>query len=265
MFKFDFKKRLKIIVVIILLIFLHWIKVLSPVEKLIGKITRPLFQKIYNTTAAWRENSQDVNWEEKAKGLETQVNDLTVANANLKNLENENQKLREYLDFFSTTKTNHLLANVIAQENFLDANKYGQNVIIDKGTKNNLEPGLVVVNGQGIVVGKILEVQDTSAKICLLTNESCKLAVTVLNQNRTIGVTEGNLGLTVKLNFVGQTEKINLGDIITTSGLEKNIPTGLVVGRISQINNNQNDVWQNINVEPLVNFDNLGIVSIVMP
>ena len=77
--------------------------------------------------------------------------------------------------------------------------------------------------------------------------------------------TAGDLGLTVKLNFVGQTEKINLGDIITTSGLEKDIPAGLVIGRVSQINNNQNDVWQNINIEPAVNFDNLRIVSVARP
>ena len=210
MFKFNFKKRLKIIVVIILLIFLHWIKVLAPLERAISQITQPVFQKIYNFTATWRTDSQKTDWEAKAKSLETQVNDLIIANAKYQNLENENQKLREYLNFFNSTKTNHLLADVIAQENFLDANKYGQNVIIDKGTRDKLTPGLVVVNGQGIVVGKILEVQENTAKICLLTNESCKLAVTVLNQNRTIGVTEGNLGLTVKLNFVGQTEKINL-------------------------------------------------------
>jgi rod shape-determining protein MreC len=114
-------------------------------------------------------------------------------------------------------------------------------------------------------VGKVFEAGDNSSKICLLTNANCKVAVSILNENRTIGVTAGDLGLTVKLNFVGQTEKINVGDTVVTSGLEKDVPAGLVVGHISQINNNQNDVWQNINIEPVVNFDNLRIVSVARP
>lgn len=256
-------------VVIGLLIFLHFIGLLSPLEKLIINSSQPLFGKLY----AWRsgirqdqkEKSSGVDLSVKVSDLENQLSALVVANARLKDLENENQKLREYLNFFGQTKLNYVLANVTSQENFLDSVKYGQNIIINKGSKDKLIPGLVVINGQGVVVGKVLEVKDNSARVCLLVNNSCKLAVSILNQNRTIGVTEGDLGLTVKINFVGQTEKINTDDIVATSGLEKDIPAGLVLGRVSQINNNENDVWQNINIEPLVNFDNLGVVSVVLP
>ncbi|OIO08344.1 rod shape-determining protein MreC [Candidatus Falkowbacteria bacterium CG_4_10_14_0_2_um_filter_41_15] len=269
MFKNRIKPHIKIIVVAGLLIFLHFIGVLSPLERLTVKVSQPIFNKLYSLGSDWRKdynqkNSQ-VDLNAKVNDLENELGTLVVANARLKDLENENQKLREYLNFFSQQQMNYILAKVTSQENFLDSVKYGQNIIINQGSVNNLIPGLVVINGQGVVVGKVLEVKENSARVCLLINNSCKLVVSILNQNRTIGVTEGNLGLTVKINFVGQTEKINQGDIVVTSGLEKDIPAGLVLGRVSQINNNENDVWQNINVEPLVNFDNLGIVSVVLP
>jgi rod shape-determining protein MreC len=269
MVNFKFRNNLKIIVVIGLLIFLHWIKILLPAERLLFRIGQPLSQKIYGFSAHWRGDydarTQNVNWEEQAKKLEEKVTALTVANANLQDLQEENNKLRQYLNFFNQTKVDYVLANIISQDNFLDAGKFGQDVVINKGSADNLTPGLVATNEQGVVVGKVMAVKNDSAKVCLLTNAACKLAVTILNQNRTIGVTAGDLGLTVKLNFVGQTDKINVGDIVATSGLEKDIPAGLVVGRISQINNNQNDVWQNISVEPAVNFDNLRIVAIARP
>jgi rod shape-determining protein MreC len=233
------------------------------------RASQPILGRLYNFSSGWRADNNDkasqADLNAKVNDLEGQVSNLIVENARLKDLESENQKLREYLNFFNQNKFNYVLANVTSQENFLDSVKYGQNIIINKGSKNNLIPGLVVVNGQGVVIGKVLEAREDSAQVCLLINNSCKLAVSILNQNRTIGVTEGDLGLTVKINFVGQTEKINENDIVVTSGLEKNIPAGLVLGRVSQLNNNENDVWQNISVEPLVNFDNLGVVSVVLP
>lgn len=269
MFKNRIKQHTKIIVVVGLLIFFHFIGILSPLENLIIRFSQPIFGKLYGAGSSWREEhnakASQVDLNAKVNDLENQVSSLVVENARLKELENENQKLREYLNFFGQQKMNYVLANVTSQENFLDSVKYGQNIIINKGKSNNLVPGLVVVNGQGVVVGKVLEVEENSARVCLLINNSCKLAVSILNQDRTIGVTEGDLGLTVKINFVGQTENINQNDIVVTSGLEKDIPAGLVLGRVSQINNNKNDVWQNINVEPLVNFDNLGVVSVVLP
>jgi len=269
MFKNRIKQHTKIIVVAGLLIFLHFIGVLAPLERLIIRVSQPVFVKFHSLGSSWKKTSggevsvADLNT--KIGDLENQLSALVVENAHLKDLENENQKLREYLNFFSQNKMNYVLANVTAQENFLDSVKYGQNIIINKGQKDNLIPGLAVINGQGVLVGKVLEVKENSARVCLLINDACKLAVSVLNQNRTIGVTEGDLGLTIKINFVGQTEKISQGDIVVTSGLEKDIPAGLVLGRVSQINNNENDVWQNINVEPLINFDNLGVVSVVLP
>ena len=269
MFKNRIKPHIRIIVVAGLLIFLHFIGVLSPLERFIVKTSQPIFSKLYSLGSDWRKgynqkNSQ-VDLNAKVSNLENELSALVVANARLKDLEDENQRLREYLNFFSQQKMNYVLAKVTSQENFLDAVKYGQNIIINQGRASKLIPGLAVINGQGVVVGKVLEVEENSARVCLLVNNSCKLAVSILNQNRTIGVTEGSLGLTVKINFVGQTEKISQGDIVVTSGLEKDVPAGLVLGRVSQINNNENDVWQNINVEPLVNFDNLGVVSVVLP
>jgi len=269
MVSFKFKNNLKIIVVIGLLIFFHLIGLLRPIEGLITGVFKPVLGKMYSWASDWRASKKEVEQQQdlgaRIAELEKQVSTLVVANASLLEYENENKKLRQFLNFPKRDDRSYILSNVISQENFLDAEKSGQNIIIDKGKQDAFHTGLVLVNDAGVLVGKIIEVNDKTSRACLLTNSSCKLAVSILNQNRTIGITEGDLGLTVKINYVSQTEKVNINDIVVTSGLESDVPAGLTVGRINQIKNNENDVWQNISVEPLANFDNLGIVSVVLP
>ncbi|MBU0619941.1 rod shape-determining protein MreC, partial [Patescibacteria group bacterium] len=79
----------------------------------------------------------------------------------------------------------------------------------------------------------------------------------------TMGIIEGEFGLTIKMDFIPQNKRINNEDIVITSGLEKNIPKGLVIGKITRINKNNNEVWQNAIIEPLADLDNLIIVSVL--
>ena len=251
----------KTLVVLGLLIFLHFIGALQPIESQLQKWFGSVLSGLYHTG-----DSPSQNCSADLEKTRQQLADQTKLQADNLELSQENQKLREYMNFFSSRKNqNYLLAKVSLQENFLDAAKYGQDLIIDKGSKDGLTTDLVVLDSQGLVAGKVVEVKDNMSRVCLLTNNACKLAVTVLNNDRTIGVSTGDLGLTVKLNFVGQTEKVSVGDIIVTSGLEENIPSGLVLGKVSQISDQENDVWQNISVEPLINFNSLKMVSVILP
>ena len=269
MLNFKFKNNIKIVVVIGLLIFLHFVGALRPAENLILNIFKPGLSKLYTWSSAWRATKKEIAAQQdsgaRIAALEDQVSKLVAANAGLLAYEDENKKLRQFLNFPKNDNRSYILSNVIAQENFLDAEKSGQNIVIDKGRQDGLRPGLALINDAGVLVGKIIEVDDRVSRACLLTNNACKLAVSVLNDSRTIGITEGDLGLTVKINYVGQTEKININDIVVTSGLESDVPAGLTIGRINQIKNDENDVWQNISVEPLANFDDLGIISVVLP
>jgi rod shape-determining protein MreC len=80
-----------------------------------------------------------------------------------------------------------------------------------------------------------------------------------------MGITEGDLGLTIKMNFIPQSDTINLDDTVITSGLGGNIPRGLVIGKVSQVNNRSNEIWQDVSIEPLINLNSLTIVSVLIP
>ncbi|MBI4811853.1 rod shape-determining protein MreC [Candidatus Falkowbacteria bacterium] len=267
MSKFSIKKIFLFIAVIALLIFLHFTKAILPAESFVINISRPLLSGIYSISSYLRlnyyENSDKRDLIKLAKQLENKVGELTAENAKLKILEEENQVLREYLNFSTKSESSFALADIISREG--PSLIKGQSIIIDKGAKDGLKEGLALVSSQGIIVGKIISVKEGLAGACLVNNSECKLAAAIQGQNKTTGLAEGELGLVVKMKFIPQTETIKEGDTVITSGLEKDIPRGLVIGKVARVDKESNELWQTVIIEPLVDFNDLTIVSVLLP
>ncbi len=269
MLKIDKKYTVIFVAVIGLLVFLHLTKILLPAENLLRTIINPLLGKFYSISTDLRtgysEQTDKRNLTNEVKRLEIRARELTVENARLKSLEEENQILREHLRFSNSHDYDFVLANVISRGEIADLPSRNQILIIDKGTKHGLSLGLPVLSSQGIIIGKIAEVKDNVSKVNLTTDSQCKLAATIQNRDKTLGVAEGELGLTIIMNFIPQTEGVEIGDIIVTSGLEEKVPRGLVIGTVSQVLRESNEVWQSTAIEPLASLDGLVIVSVLLP
>jgi len=269
MLKFSFKKYVISAAAIGLLIFFHFLGILSSSESLISRLFNPVLKNFYSLGSALRStyndhaNKQILN--NKIKQLENQSNELIIENVKLKILEKENQILRQNLKFFAKNQYHYKMANIISRDK-------NQMITIDKGSADGLSVGLPIISpdiynsdNQRAIVGKITEIKENLSEVCLLNNQNCKLACSLSNQTKTNGVVHGELGLTVKMEFIRQMEKIDKNDIVITSGLEQNIPQGLVIGKIIDIAQDSNELWQSATVEPLINFDNLTIVSVLLP
>jgi rod shape-determining protein MreC len=267
MWKLNTKKYTWIIAVVVLLIFLHFTKILVPVESIIVRIFNPVLSSLHSASSYLRitysEQTDKRDLLNTVKQLEIEVNNLTVENARLKALEEENQILREYLKFSKEGRVSFILGNIIAREG-PDSNNLNQDIIIDKGREDGIEVGLGVVSGEGTIIGNVVGVKDNLSKICLITSRNCKLAATIQNIDKTSGIVSGELGLTIKMEFIPQTERVSVGDSIITSGLEENIPRGLVIGKVTEVNKESNELWQSATIEPLVDLDNLIIVSVLL-
>jgi rod shape-determining protein MreC len=266
MFKHGFKIYLRVLGVSVLLIFFHWTGLLSPVENVLNIILKPFMSSFYSFSggmrSAWTDKVDKVSLEDMIRKLEKERNDLMVENVNLKMVDEENKTLRAALKFSSDNKISLILGNVIAKGKISGEDN---GFIINKGSRDGIAPDLAVTNGQNIIVGKIMAVKDDTSEICFLTNQECKFAVSIQNQNHTSGVAEGNLDLTIKINFIPQTEELKTGEVVISSGLEPDVPRGLIIGNISRINKEDNELWQNAVIEPLVKLDYITIVAVVLP
>lgn len=251
-----------------LLIFLHFTKILLPAESLAIKSLRPIFSKFYSASSYFRNtyNAQADKRDlaDENKKLLEQINDLIVKNSRLEELENENDTLRSHLNFLKESQAGYVMSNIISSGVF-NVSGSGQIFVINKGKKDGFKNGLAVVSSQGIIVGKIINTKDNISEVCLTTSQKCKLAATIQNQDKTTGIAEGDFGLTIKMWFIPQTKEIKIGDTVITSGLEENIPRGLVIGAVSKVNKENNELWQTATIEPMLDLESLTIVSVLLP
>jgi rod shape-determining protein MreC len=263
------KQILLAIAVIGLLIFFNFVGFLKPVEKIFANILNPVMGTIYNLSSfirtKYNEQTSKTDLWEKVKQLETEVNLLIVKNAELSTIETENKILRDHLKFLTEKKYNNIMSNVISRGDISDISDRTETITIDKGTNDKVFNGMPVLSSQGIIIGKIIDAKEKISKVFLTNNINCKLAATVLNQQKTSGITEGELGLTIKMSFIPQSDNIKTGDIIITSGLEKSIPRGLVIGKVIKVNKESNELWQTATIEPMIDPDELVIVSVLLP
>ncbi len=254
------------LIIALVLFFLHIIGVLRPIENFLSYLVKPLAGRFYaagtDIKTAYDANNNQEDLAQQVERLEKELAVLTVINSRTMEVEEENRKLRETLDFNQSNSARMVVASVIAKESIVEDNS---GLIINRGSRDGLSSGLAVISGEGFIVGKVLEVKDTTAKICLTTNTNCQLAAAIQNSDKTQGVTDGDLGLTIKMSYIPQLEKIAAGDIVITSGLGERIARGLVIGKIAQVHSESNEVWQEATIEPLIDLDNLTIVSVIIP
>lgn len=253
-----------------LLVFLHLLGALSPISRGFSIVLNPVAAKFQAWSSGFRGQYEarvrqgDLSAE--LLDLKKQVAVLTVEKAALKKVEEENSNLRQHLKFLeSGDKKKYILADVVSREVFSGAKENSGDMIIDKGKDDGIVSGAVVLNEQGAVVGKIIEAKERISRFTLVTNSACKFAAALQNGSRTIGVTSGNLGLTVDLNYIPQMELVSVGDLAVTSGLEAGIPRGLVIGQVAKVNKSGNEIWQSANIQPLADFEGLTIVSVLVP
>lgn len=277
MTRLSLKKYIYVAAIVMLLIFFHYIKILNPLESFLNKTFKPFFGVFYSFSSDVNKNYSDetekIDLTSDLKKAEEKINQLTSENIKLRFLEEENSILRKHLNFLKKDSQHYLMANIISRGELTGGtNQNNQAILIDKGSVDGLYPGLAVISStaigtssQGVIIGKVIDVKDHIAEIYLVTNKKIKLAAAIFGDNKTSGIASGDLGLTVKMDFIPQTENIQIGDIVATSGLEQGVSRGLVIGRVSKIIKENNEVWQSAIIEPATDLDSLSIVAVLLP
>lgn len=254
--------------IIVLISILYFTSITSPLENIIIKILNPVLGNLYSSSsdinALYREKTDKRDLLNEIQQLKIKNNKLTQSNIQLKILKDENKILRKYLNFIEKDKFNYVLSNIISRSNFLTIENQ-KKIIIDKGKNEGITKGLAVLNNDGIIIGKITNTKNNSSEVCLITDKNCKFAASIQNNDHTAGIIFGELEITAKMEFIPQTEKLTLGDIVVTSGLEENIPRGLIIGKIIKIHQEDNEVWQNASIEPTIDANDLSIVLVLLP
>lgn len=248
---YSFKKiYLKIVILFFLLIAFHYFGWLNPIENKIRNFFLWAIRPV-------NEQSFQNNEENKTLAVALALTDLL--NAKNKTLEKENFDLRSQLNFKAKNKFQLLGAEVVAKK----IQAIDQVVILNRGMRDGVKLEQPVIYGDGVLVGKIIKVEDDVSFARLLNDNQSKIAATITNSDHSLGVVEGGYGLSIKMNFIPRNENVAIGDQIITSGIELTIPSGLVIGKVAAIENESYQPFQQAVITPAVEYQKINLVSII--
>ncbi len=188
---------------------------------------------------------------------------LAVQRAEIDKLRQENQFLKKELAFQDEYGYKTVLARIIGRSVLADDNSFY--LILNKGSLSGLKPGLAVTTHQGVIIGVLKKVQSNLSFVQLLTDRHSKISAVIKSQPGSLGLLRSSYNLNLKMELIPNQAKIEAGDLVTTSGLDNYIPAGLLIGRVYQVDSDHEKLWQQALVEPLLNYQQIQLVDIILP
>jgi rod shape-determining protein MreC len=183
---------------------------------------------------------------------------LRLENRLLKSLLNRMKSEQEIRDLFEQMRQQIVFARVIE----IDVVDPYKSVVINRGSMAGIEKDMIVLDRFGQLVGRIINpVSPIDARIQLITDTES--GVSVYNQNKVLGVINGDQDGLCVLKYIEQTEdRIAEGDVLTTSGYDKLYPSGIPVGEVIS-NVETNELFRRITVKPFFKIRHLDALAII--
>ena len=177
----------------------------------------------------------------------------------LKKLDTEHSYTEQRTD--SLLRSYQLLPATVVNNSVLLQDNY---ITINRGEADGVRPEMGVVCGTGVVGIIYLTAPHYSIVIPVLnskSNISCRLRKSgyfgYLNW-------DGGNPLYAWMNDVPRYAKINMGDVIETSGFSSVFPEGLFIGKVNQVRNSKDGLSYRIKVHLGTDFARLRDVSVII-
>lgn len=181
--------------------------------------------------------------------------DITSINNNYcESLERDYNDLLSIYEFSLTSNLNLVVSKVYLRNIY----EFTETVSIYKGSNDDLDVGLAVINDAGLV-GVIKDVDTSSSRVTLLTSKNSNISVKV---NEAYGILKYQGGKLIVSNLSSNTN-MAVGDKIYTSGIG-NLPGDILVGEVAKIDLNNTEIEKIITVKPAVDFENINYVMVVV-
>jgi len=190
--------------------------------------------------------------------LKNEISQLQAEILILKQQVSETDILYALLDFARTRPENkYIAASVIGR----DPSPFLNYVIIDHGSDDGIFKGMPVVTQQGLV-GRIDAVTATAARVQLITDPGSLVNVGLENAQIDAQVS-GSVSGDLTLEMVNLDANVKQGDLVLTSGLGGSFPPDILIGQVLTISKQENSLFQQATIQPVVDFSNLRAVLII--
>lgn len=145
-------------------------------------------------------------------------------------LESQNQKLKELLDYSKTQQQQGILAPIIGRS----AGHWWQHVTLGRGSRDGIKVNSIVMAPGGLV-GQIVHVTPNTSRVLLISDATSRVGA-VISRSRSMGFIRGQGSHRAVLQFFDKVPDVRKGDVVSTSPVSKLFPAGLPLGRVESVN-----------------------------
>ncbi len=194
---------------------------------------------------------------EENERLRQEVGQLQIRLQQERALARQSRSLQELLELRQRTTLETTAATVIAGPPSPDF----RSITIDKGTGDGLRPDQAVIAPAG-VVGRVIMPSARASKVQLLIDRNAA-AGALVERSRAQGVVLGTGENRLRMEYVSSAADVQVGDIVTTSGIDGIYPKGFVIGQIESIERGAG-MFSAIVIRPAVDFSAVEEILVVV-
>lgn len=239
----------------------------APVRNALGYVVVP-FQNGINQVGTWM-NDQKKGFQsmkslaEENEKLKEQVEELKVKNSNLVQDQEEAERLRALYNLDQEySEYEKIGAQVIGK----DAGNWYSTFIINRGSEDGVETDMNVIADGGLV-GIVTGTGAHWATVRSIIDDSSNVSASVTSISQNCMVT-GDLEMMDegKIRFIQLTDKENQvqeGDKVVTSSVSNKFLKGILIGYISGVQDDSNNLTKNGTIIPAVDFSDIQEVLVI--
>lgn len=241
----------------------------GPLNTVAGYVFIPM-QKGINSVGSWVVDKSDNLKQlgdvmEENEELRRQVDSLTTELNTIKLEQYELENLRELLELDQKYPSyDKVAANVIGK----DGGNWFTNFTIDKGTEDGIEVDMNVISGSGLV-GIVKDVGPNYAKVAAIINDTMKVSgmVTSTSDNLIVNGSLQNMNENMVIEFSNLNDKddeVAIGDPVVTSYVSDQYQQGILIGYISTLEKDANNLTKSGTITPAVDFEHIEEVLVIL-
>lgn len=193
--------------------------------------------------------------------LKEQLNQLLEENSNLAQEKTELKQLRELYDLDQTYDYPKIAAKVIGK----DPGNWFQVFQIDKGSKDGIEVDMNVLSGNGLA-GIVTSVSDHTSTVRAIIDDS-NIVGAQFSATSDICSVSGDLTLMntgkIRVEDISKEAQIEDGYTLVTSAVSSKYLPGILIGYVSDITIDANNLTKSGYVTPVVDFEHLQYVLVI--
>ncbi len=230
------------------------ISVVAPLQDGVGQVFGPVgdfLSDLSNAGTLKQENAR----------LQAELERLTAQQRRIPEIMHENERLKELVGVKDQdwAKGRTLAVRVIGD----GPSNYEWTAFVNRGSADGIKENMTVVSAQGLV-GRTFFVAEEYSKVLLVIDPQHSVGARLTGTGET-GVAAGRGLEDLRMDLISPDVEIKEGETVVTSGFNRGIyPPGIPIGRVTEVQRNEDGLTKSARVEPVVNFTGLGTLLVLL-